>query len=185
MLKNLIFRILSNVFRWKLGKKDRSKSSFRAPWWIELHEEGRFLRNSYWHAVFKELGENVEIAERVKVLGPGKITIGSRTRITSYVVIDGRGGLEIGQETMIGFQSIILTHTHNFRDHGAVIHQGMTSSPVTIGDGVWIGTRVIILPGVSIGDNAIVGAGAVVTKDVPPNAVVVGVPARIIDYRSE
>ena len=57
--------------------------------------------------------------------------------------------------------------------------------PVTIMDDVWIGARAIILPGVTIGQGAIVAAGAVVTKDVPPFAIVGGVPARLIDYREE
>ncbi len=63
-------------------------------------------------------------------------------------------------------------------------HQGMRISEVVIGNDVWIGMRVIIMPGVKVGDGAVIGAGAVVTKDVPDFAIVGGVPAKIIRYRN-
>lgn len=64
-----------------------------------------------------------------------------------------------------------------------MIEQGMRTAPVTIGNDVWIGMRSIIMPGVNIGDGSVIGAGAVVTKDVPAYAIVGGVPAKVIKYR--
>jgi maltose O-acetyltransferase len=88
---------------------------------------------------------------------------------------------------MMGPDVIILTERHKF-DHLDIPmrEQGYDApGPVTIGDDVWIGTRVIILPSVTIGKGAIIGAGAIVTKDVPEYAITCGNPARIVKYRTE
>ena len=85
---------------------------------------------------------------------------------------------------MLGFESIILTCTHNSnRKDIPIREQGMFTAPVIIGKDTWIGARSSILPGVTIGDGAIIGINAVVTKDVPPKTVVGGIPARIIKER--
>ena len=85
----------------------------------------------------------------------------------------------IGDNVMIGPNTLITTVNHPLSPMGRRKHLGI-ASPVTIGDDVWIGGNVTILPGVTIGNNVVVAAGAVVTKDVPANCVVGGVPARII-----
>ena len=85
---------------------------------------------------------------------------------------------------MMGPDVVILTHSHNIdRVDVPMGQQGSWVRKVTIGNDVWIGMRSIIMPGITIGDGAIIGAGAVVTKDVPDYAVVGGVPARIIRFR--
>ena len=86
----------------------------------------------------------------------------------------------------MGPDVVILTHTHKISDIAIPMEQqGMEIRPVTIGNDVWIGMRSIIMPGVTIGSGVIIGAGAVVTKDVPDYAVVGGVPAKIIRFRNE
>ncbi len=82
----------------------------------------------------------------------------------------------------MGPDVIIETQNHRYTRE---TFEGMVSKPVAIGDNVWIGYRVIILPGVTVGRNAIIGAGAVCTKDVPPYAIVGGVPARVLKYRED
>ena len=94
------------------------------------------------------------------------------------------GPLTIGDNVMMGPDVVILTHTHNIDTPTLpMIEQGMRTDPVTIGNDVWIGMRSIIMPGVNIGDGSVIGAGAVVTKDVPAYAIVGGVPAKVIKYR--
>lgn len=97
-----------------------------------------------------------------------------------------RGPLEIGNHVMMGPDVIILTDNHGF----ARIDIPMTEQPtstakkVVIGNDVWIGTRVIILPGVNIGNGVIIGAGAIVTKNIPDYAIVGGSPAKLIRFRN-
>ena len=108
----------------------------------------------------------------------GKNTmIGRRVFINAGCQFQDQGGITIGDDVLIGPQTIIATLNHD-PDPGK--RAGMIPKPVKIGDKVWLGARVTICPGVTVGEGAIVGAGAVVTKDVPPRTVVAGVPARTI-----
>ena len=104
------------------------------------------------------------------------IKIGKRVFINAGCQFQDQGGIEIGDDVLIGPQTIIVTLNH---DPNPEKRGGMIPKPVRICDKVWLGARVTICPGVTIGEGAIVGAGAVVTKDVPPRTVVAGVPARI------
>ena len=99
-----------------------------------------------------------------------------------------RGPLHIGSDVMMGPDVIILTSTHEIsrtdipmREQGG--GTGKEDRTVVIGDDVWIGTRVIILPGVKIGSGAVIAAGAVVSRNVPDFAIVGGIPARVIKMR--
>ena len=114
---------------------------------------------------------------------PGKITIREKTYINRQTMLDAHERIEIGRNCMIG-PNCYLTDSDHGTDAGLpVSQQPMESSPVLLEDGVWMGAGAIVLKGVTIGRDAIVGAGAVVTKNVPPNAIVVGVPARVIGSR--
>ena len=105
------------------------------------------------------------------------ITIGKRVFINFGCKFQDQGGIFIDDDALIGHNTMIATLNHNFKpsDRGS-----MFSAPVKIGKKVWVGSNSTILPGVTIGDNSIIGAGSVVTKDVPPNTIVAGVPAKII-----
>lgn len=105
----------------------------------------------------------------------GKIVIGDRTAINGFCRFFGHGSIEIGEDTQIGPCCLITTTDHDYR--GSL---ETSFKPVVIGKSVWIGANVTILPGVEIGDYAVIGAGAVVTKSIPPRSVAVGVPARVI-----
>lgn len=97
------------------------------------------------------------------------------------------GDVHIGDNVMMGPECILLPHSHAYdRLDIPMCEQGFQESkPIWIGNDVWIGTRVIIMPGIQVGDHCILGAGAVVTKNVPDYAVVGGCPARILRMRNE
>ena len=105
------------------------------------------------------------------------ITVGKRVFINSGCCFQDQGGIEIGDDVLIGQQVVIATLNHDLNPEK---RGSMTPKPVKIGNKVWIGAHATILPGVTIGDGAVVAAGAVVTKYVPPNTVVAGVPAKVI-----
>lgn len=109
----------------------------------------------------------------------GGLQLGEGSVINSRCRLDTRGGITIGNGVSISDEVIILTSDH---DMECPIFSGRNRQ-VEIGDHVWVGTRATILPGVRIGSGAVVAAGAVVTKDVDPQAVVAGVPARVVRYR--
>lgn len=105
------------------------------------------------------------------------IRLGKRVFINSGCCFQDQGGIEIGNDVLIGQQVVIATLNHDLCPDR---RGSMTPKPVRIGNKVWIGAHATILPGVKIGDGAVVAAGAVVTKDVPPYTVVAGVPAKVI-----
>ncbi len=112
-----------------------------------------------------------------------KIRIGSSTYINRNTFIDAALLIVIGKECAIGPGCYITDHDHGTQLDLPPLAQPLISQPTHIGDRVWIGANATILKGVSIGQDAVVGAGSVVTKDVPAGAIVVGVPAKIIRYR--
>ena len=105
----------------------------------------------------------------------GRIVIGDRCAINSFAKFFGHGGITLGEDTQVGPGSLITTTGHDYR-------AGLETSfrAVTIGRRVWIGANVTILPGVEIGDHAVIGAGSVVHRNIPPYSVAVGVPARVV-----
>ncbi len=105
------------------------------------------------------------------------IRVGKNVFINSGCCFQDQGGIEIEDNALIGQQVVISTIDHDFDPDKRA---NMSPASVKIGKRVWIGAHATILSGVTIGDNAVVAAGAVVTKDVPDNAVVAGVPAKII-----
>ena len=105
------------------------------------------------------------------------IKVGKHVFINSACCFQDQGGIEIGDNVQIGHQTVIATLNHDLNPEK---HWNMLPAPVKIGNNVWIGSHATILSGVTVGDNAVIAAGAVVTKDVPANTVVAGVPARVI-----
>jgi maltose O-acetyltransferase len=130
-------------------------------------------------------GPGARIAEHVHLVAPWLLTIEAGAGVSPGAILDCRGGLRIGRDAMIGIQAVILTSSHGHdRTDLPMRLQGMRFAPVDIGCDVWLGARVIVLPGVTVGDGAIVGAGAVVTRDVPPYCVAAGVPATVLRERT-
>lgn len=112
-------------------------------------------------------------------VGGTHITIGAETFINYEVMLDNAAPITIGHRVSFGPRVTVLTGTHGI----AVVGRRAgpyTSAPVSIEDGCWIGAGAMILPGVTVGAGAVVAAGAVVTKDVPPDTLVAGVPATVV-----
>ena len=132
--------------------------------------------------LFSKLTES-EIDETFGLFPPfytdcGKnIKIGKNVFINACCRFQDQGGIEIGDGSLIGHNTTIATLNHDFNP---LKRQNLTPRPVKIGKNVWIGSDCTILPGVEIGDGAIIGAGSVVTKSIPTNAIAVGNPARVI-----
>lgn len=162
--------------------------------------------------LFQLQGSRVEgkclFSERVRIDRPWLVSIGRRTQLEADVwlkIVSDQAQVQIGEYTFIGRGTeidasasvligsrvliapgvFITDHSHNTAPGQLIDAQGCTAAPVFIEDDVWLGTRCVIMAGVRIGRGAVVGAGAIVTKDVPENAIVAGVPAKILRYRSD
>lgn len=112
-----------------------------------------------------------------------KIYIGSKTYINRNTFLDATHSLTIGRNCGIGPNCYITDHDHGQDITLPPLEQEMAGSPTRIGDWVWLGANVVVLKGVTIGDRTIVGAGSVVTKDLPSDVIAAGVPARVIRKR--
>lgn len=141
-----------------------------------LDDEARW---QYLHRWLGAFGEASWVASTFKCDYGKNIYIGKNVTINYNVTILDIRKVEIGDHTMIGPGTLICAVNHPLSPAGRRKHQGI-AKPVKIGNDVWIGGNVVILPGVTIGKNSVVAAGAVVTKDVPENCLVAGVPARKI-----
>ena len=109
----------------------------------------------------------------------GDVVIGDNTRVGLHNTIIGP--VKIGNHVNLAQGITVTALNHTFTNpEKRIDEQGVSTTPVAIGDDIWIGANAVILPGVTIGEHSVVAAGAVVTKDVPPHSLVAGVPARII-----
>ncbi|OGW40304.1 MAG: acetyltransferase [Nitrospirae bacterium GWD2_57_9] len=126
-----------------------------------------------------EIGADSSIHMGCFITG-SNIKIGNNTVINRQTYLDGRAGLTIGSNVNISHQTLIQTLTHDPQD----ARFGILRKPVVIADHVWIGSRALILPGVTIGEGAVIGAGSVVTRDIPPYTIAVGNPAKVIKTRN-
>ncbi len=115
------------------------------------------------------------------IRNPRGLVIEQGASIGPKVLLDARKGLQIGKSVVIAYEAIIWTLHHDYND----VNFKCIGAPVEIGDYAWICSRSIILPGVKIGEGAVVASGAVVTKDVPPYTIVGGVPAKVIGQREK
>lgn len=133
------------------------------------------------------VAEKCELAKGVVIKSyGGKVAIDYNTFLGEYVCIYGHGGVEIGKNTLIAMHTCIVSSNHTIQNKDTLIRsQGDILLPVRIGDDVWIGAGCRILGGVTIGDGCVVGAGTVVTKDLPPYSISVGVPSKVIKYRND
>lgn len=131
-----------------------------------------------------QIGKRVVFYPGVWIMPLSSITLGDDVDLSKGVLITTGGGITIGDRTMIGYRTQILSSNHGIPPFPQRIFKAPDiRSPVVIGNDVWIGGNSMILPGITIGEGAVIAGGSVVTKDVPSYAIVGGCPAKLIKYR--
>lgn len=137
-----------------------------------------YISNIRWRSLVKVFGSNVIILSGTKIIAPHNLEIGDFTWIGHNCFIMAGANISIGKWCQIANNVIITTTNHKI--DGNKYYGNVVVKEIFIGDNVWIGSNSIILPGIKIGDNSVIAAGAVVTKDVPSNKIYAGVPAKEI-----
>lgn len=130
--------------------------------------------------LFGEIGENVTVMPPFRCDYGENISIGAGSFINYDGLMLDCGRITLGEGVLLGPRVQLITALHPMDDFEARREGVETTSPVTLGDNVWVGTGAIICPGVTVGENSIVGAGSVVTRDVPPGVFAAGNPCRVI-----
>lgn len=171
----LINKFNSITSRWQPGWE----------WWFTNSFLYNFPSKRFRNYMLKRMGMTIKGEARIytgfHIRNPKGIILEDGVSIGPKVLLDGRKGLTIKQGAVIGYGAIIWTLNHDYND----IHFCGKGAPVTIGKHAWVCSNSIILPGITIGDGAVVASGAIVTHDVPPFAVVGGIPAKVIGHREQ
>lgn len=170
-LIRLVIDILFTAFNFRYAGFFRYPSTIRSLGLIKVGKNCRFGRYS-----------TIELFN-----SDSELSIGDGFRSNSYLHIGVQSSVVIGKNVLVASGVYISDHSHgaysNFESSDpfiAPVHRQLFAAPIVIGDNVWLGEKVAILPGVRVGNGVIVGAGAVVTKDIPDYSIVVGVPAKVI-----
>jgi len=131
------------------------------------------------------ISQHCELSKGVVIKGyGGSVIINDNTFLGEYVIIYGHGGVTIGSNTLIAMHTCIVSSNHTIPFQNELIrNKGDILLPVKIGSDVWIGAGCKILGGITIGNGCVVGAGSVVTRDLPPYSISVGNPAKVIKHR--
>jgi maltose O-acetyltransferase len=170
----------------------------------EIVTQGRAVAAAKWHLRGAHVGTRVRLWGTPAVTARGRLVVGDRVQLRSDVatlelVAEAHGTLEIGERSLVNFGCSIVAHDHVSIGPRCLIGpycmildtpyhevdperrlERPTPSPIRIDENVWLGIRVIVMPGVTIGRDSAVGAGSVVTHDIPPRTLAAGVPARVI-----
>jgi acetyltransferase-like isoleucine patch superfamily enzyme len=200
ILKSKFFELLRGLYAKILFKKTKGlvflgkRTSLK---YCNLISAGRTLfigDNVLINALSKngvQFGNNVSIHNNtiidctggIRSIGEGLI-IGDNVGISPNCFIQVRGTVQIGNNVLLGPGVKLFSESHNFEDPEKFINeQGETRKGVIIEDGVWVGSDVTILDGVTIGANAVIAAKSLINRDVPPFSIVAGIPAKVIKYR--
>ena len=150
----------------------------------------RTKRRKMLESLFAAVGENVSVGDGFTCGFGVNISVGSNVSINMNCTFIDCNKITIGNDTLIAPGVHLTTATHpveladrltpNWNPASGEYRWRTYAKPIAIGNGCWIGANVVVLPGVTIGDGAVVGAGSVVTKDIPPNVVAVGNPCRVV-----
>ncbi len=183
--KIILYGKIPGLYFFGTGVKLYNARNMKFGKWVQLED------NVYLGALGTapiELGNNVKIGAYSRVIistsfnnvGKG-IKIGDNVGLGEFAYLGGAGGLEIGSDCIIGQYLSCHPENHNYDNPDELIRlQGVTRKGIKIGKNCWIGAKVTVLDGVTVGDNCVIAAGAVVTKSMPDNVIIGGVPARIL-----
>lgn len=163
-----IVQQLVRLFLWRYAPCLKKELAF-------IHDHAVYGRLVHLKTLLGGCGEYVRLREGIQVIHPEKVFLGNFVDIGENCLIMGTGGVTIGDYCILANNTIIATTSHQV---GGLYYGHDQTAPVVLGENVWTGSGVIILPGVTIGDNSIIGAGAVVTQEIPANKIALGVPAR-------
>lgn len=143
------------------------------------------LRNFCIRRMLNSCGRSPRVNTRAHVGSGRRVSMGNNCNLSPGLRVIG--DLTLGNDVMMGPEAVFISYNHETKDFTIPMRaQGATESrPIIVGNDVWIGMRAMIMPGVRIGDHAIIAAGSIVTKDVPEWAIVGGNPAKIIKYRKD
>lgn len=145
---------------------------------------GILARYMLYKLLLKHQGRRVTIRDGVKIMYPKRVSIDDNSGVNDGCFLEGTGGITIGRYVRLAPRVEIMTSNHVFTDPDVPIKlQGLDVKGVRIEDDVWVGIGVLITAGVTIGRGAVVAGHAVVTRDVPPYAVVAGIPAKVVAWR--
>ena len=149
---------------------------------------GKYGRQLLYSIFLRKCGRGFNVGLRVRIQVPSNVHIGKKVSLNYGVWIaanqDENGKVDIRDNVLIGPYTVLHSGNHNYKNSDMPIYQqGFTFNRILIEEDVWIAARCTILSGVTIGKGAVVAAGSVVTKDVPPYAVVAGIPAKVISQR--
>lgn len=195
LLKNTGRAVRHTWWRWRLARLGTSPdiqpdTHFEYAERIYIGNHCRIARRALIRANTDDpkgvrLGNNVSVQENVLInANRGHVVIGDHSWLGPGSTVYGNGGVEIGSDVMVASHCVINTVSHNSaRTDIPMNQQGTYCDPVVLEDDVWIGTAAIILQGVRIGRGSIIGAGAVVVRNIPPYSIAVGVPARVTGNR--
>lgn len=173
------FGVTEPLQRIKLASRSARAGAAFEVGFIVAHLPARTVRHQIYRRMGMRLAPTACIHRGLEVRSPGKVEIGDGSVIGFDCILDGRERIMIGREVNLSSQAALWTLQHDHRDPEFTSVGG----PIVIKDRAWISFRATVLPGVTVGEGAVVAAGAVVTRDVPDYAIVAGVPARVIGER--
>jgi maltose O-acetyltransferase len=144
----------------------------------------KVVRRELYRPFFNTAGVGLTVCDNVVIKYPNEISLGDHVTINPGCIVVGKGGLAIGSHAMIGAGTKIVTTAHQTtRTDIPMRLQGLTTAPITIEEDVWFGFDAIVLPGAVIRKGCVIGAGSVVTDEIPEYSIAAGVPARVIGSR--
>ena len=145
----------------------------------------QLFRNFLAKKLIKKFGNDVRVNPKASFGSGLRVEVGDNCNLPSGLIVIG--DLKLGNDVMMGPEVVFISYNHEVSDLEVPMRmQGATDSkPIIVGNDVWIGMRVMVMPGVKIGSHSIIAAGSVVTKDVPEWGIVGGNPAKVIKYRKD